>query len=176
MELFDKLPKDILILIVTDLDIYSISNFCLVYSRLDNYLNSDQSSVFWKTRLEKEYIYMNIQNVTNFRELYKWLRLKVKSDKKFPNISPESFEDVQISHKYRKEIYKNCEFTARKKYFDCFSSVTGRFHEKYKVDIDCDTFSQSDVDDTIKKWSEGKEEEILPIEIFFSRGRFTILF
>ena len=50
MELFDKLPKDILILIVTDLDLNSISNFCLVYPRLDKYL-----SLFWKNRIKKEY-------------------------------------------------------------------------------------------------------------------------
>ena len=58
MELFNKLPKDILILIVTDLDLNSISNFCLVYPRLDKYL-----SLFWKNRIKKEYPGVNIENV-----------------------------------------------------------------------------------------------------------------
>lgn len=143
MELFDKLPKDILILIVTDLDLNSISNFCLVYPRLDKYL-----SLFWKNRIKKEYPGVNIENVIIFKELYKLL------------IELESQEHFNLPVQYMEEISKNIKFKDRDKFEgDVYVSfVTGGYEEIYNVTIytDLDKLYFNEIMDDWRRKEENK--------------------
>ena len=147
MKIFDKLPKDILLLIVTDLDINSISNFCSIYSRLDNYLST--SSIFWKNRIKEEYSKMNIENVINFKELYKWL------------IELDSQEYFNLLEGYMKQISENVKFKDRDKFEgDVYtSSVIGYYQEIYNVIIYSD-LNKRNFNDIIKKWEKRRDKSM----------------
>ena len=71
MDIYDK---DIILSYVLDLDLKSIYQLCKSSKKFNNAICN--SNIFWRKKLEKDYPNVNISNVSDVKNLYKYLKVK----------------------------------------------------------------------------------------------------
>ena len=81
------LPKDIVQKLALELDLETVLNICRASKRMNQVICD--SKIFWMNRIKKEYPQIEIQDVTDYKGLYKYLISK-------PRIVQDYFDDYEI--------------------------------------------------------------------------------
>ena len=74
----EQLPKDVWVLMALDLDLQALLNLCRTNKQFnDRICNSQQ---FWSQRISREYPNIDISEVKDYKELYKYLKNRILVD------------------------------------------------------------------------------------------------
>lgn len=188
----ERLPKDVLLLMaLEDMDVQSILRLCATNSKYKNIICDSQD--FWRKKLIKDYPTINIQNVTDYRGLYFYLKRRAKVgsgigdltmngrvrsyggetfdfDKRnfsgltFPKYPPEYFPDNNL------DIHYDSVREIANNLHNGISSVTGPFGEKYTVMVIFKDISENMKQKIINAW----KTTVSPSRFKFSNGMFYI--
>lgn len=80
------IPKDVLIMMMLDLDLPDVLKMCRSNKRFNEILC--QNPLFWRKRLEKEYPKLDISNVKDYKGLYSYLKRKIRKGEKWGDLTP----------------------------------------------------------------------------------------
>ena len=94
-------PKDVLIMMMLDLDLPDVLKMCRSNKRFNEILC--QNPLFWRKKLEKEYPKLDISNVKDYKGLYSYLKRKIKKGNKWGDLTPDGLR-VQGSGRFAFEI------------------------------------------------------------------------
>ena len=78
-------PKDVLIMMMVDLDLPEVSKLCISNKKFNTILC--ENPIFWRQRIEKEYPKVDISNVKDYKGLYNFLKRKIHMGRNWGDLS-----------------------------------------------------------------------------------------